>query len=169
MFWTALVFAVCFPYSDPVMVITEYAPYGDLLGFLRKSRGLHDTYYDDPDIKPLSSLNTKQLFGFASDIANGMKFLSSKKVGSICCFEVSWADKRLYSVVWTPLFRPQNNLKAVNNFSYLVGTLCASNEHQRAWDSPHSSHHNPEFHNISRSLKLRMPFPNMHLVIKVVV
>lgn len=62
------------------MAITEYVPYGDLLGYLRKSRGLHDTYYKDPDFKPQSSLSSKQLFGFAWDIANGMEFLSSKKV-----------------------------------------------------------------------------------------
>lgn len=62
------------------MAITEYVPYGDLLGYLRKSRGLHDTYYKDPDFKPQSSLRPKQLFGFALDIANGMAFLSSRKV-----------------------------------------------------------------------------------------
>jgi len=62
------------------MGITEYVPYGDLLGYLRKSRGLQDTYYNDPEIKPQSSLSSKQLFGFSWDIANGMEFLSSKKV-----------------------------------------------------------------------------------------
>lgn len=62
------------------MVITEYVPYGDLLGFLRKSRGLQDNYYKDPDIKPQSSLRPKQLFGFAWDIASGMEFLASEKI-----------------------------------------------------------------------------------------
>lgn len=70
----------CVTKSDPVMVITEYVPYGDLLGYLRKSRGLHDTYYNDPDIKPQSSLGSDHLFSFAWDIANGMDYLSSKKV-----------------------------------------------------------------------------------------
>ncbi|XP_020614889.1 platelet-derived growth factor receptor alpha-like [Orbicella faveolata] len=70
----------CVTKTDPVMAITEYAPYGDLLGYLRKSRGLHDTYYKDPDFKPQSSLRSKQLFGFALGIANGMEFLSSKKI-----------------------------------------------------------------------------------------
>ncbi|KAL9964653.1 hypothetical protein ACROYT_G028327 [Oculina patagonica] len=70
----------CVTKTDPVMVITEYVPYGDLLGYLRKSRGLNDTYYKDPDIKPQSSLSPKQLFSFAWDIANGMEFLSSKKI-----------------------------------------------------------------------------------------
>lgn len=62
------------------MAITEYVPYGDLLGYLRKSRGLNDTYYNDPDFEPQSSLRPKQLFRFALDIADGMNFLSSKKV-----------------------------------------------------------------------------------------
>lgn len=70
----------CVTKTDPVMAITEYVPYGDLLGYLRKSRGLHDTYYKDPDFKPQSSLRPKQLFGYALDIANGMEFLSSKKI-----------------------------------------------------------------------------------------
>ena len=65
------------------MGITEYAPFGDLLGYLRKSRGLRDTYYNDPDIKPHSSLRSKQLLGFSLDIASGMEFLSSKKVLAI--------------------------------------------------------------------------------------
>ena len=34
-----------------MLVLIEYVPYGDLLGYLRKSRGLNDTYYNDPDIK----------------------------------------------------------------------------------------------------------------------
>ena len=73
-----ITFFTCLP--DPVLGITEYVPYGDLLGYLRKSRGLQDTYYNDPEIKPRSSLISKQLFGFSYDIANGMEFLSSKKV-----------------------------------------------------------------------------------------
>ena len=65
------------------MGVTEYAPFGDLLGYLRKSRGLRDTYYNDPDIKANSSLSPKQLVGFSWDIANGMEFLSSKKVSHV--------------------------------------------------------------------------------------
>lgn len=70
----------CVTKSDPIMGITEYVPYGDLLGYLRRSRGLQDTYYNDAEIKPQSSLSSKRLFGFAWDIANGMDFLSSKKI-----------------------------------------------------------------------------------------
>ena len=62
------------------MVLIEYVPYGDLLGYLRKSRGLNDTYYKDPDIKPQTSLTSQQLMKFAWQIADGMSYLSSRKV-----------------------------------------------------------------------------------------
>ena len=62
------------------MVIIEYVPFGDLLGYLRKSRGLNDTYYKDPDIKPQTSLTSQQLIKFAWEIADGMSYLSSKSV-----------------------------------------------------------------------------------------
>ena len=62
------------------MVMFEYIPYGDLLGFLRKSRGLNDNYYKDPDVKPSSSLTSEQLLKFAREIADGMTFLAANKV-----------------------------------------------------------------------------------------
>ena len=66
------------------MVIIEYVPYGDLLGYLRKSRGLNDTYYKDPDIKPKSTLTSQQLIKFSWQVADGMAYLSDKKVGVKC-------------------------------------------------------------------------------------
>ena len=66
--------------ADPILVITEYVPYGDLLGYLRKSRGLNDTYYKDSDFKPQTTLMSQQLMSFAWQIADGMSYLSSKKV-----------------------------------------------------------------------------------------
>ena len=63
------------------MVIIEYVPYGDLLGYLRKSRGLNDTYYKDPDVKPMTNLTSQQLIKFAWQVADGMEYLSNKKVG----------------------------------------------------------------------------------------
>ena len=62
------------------MVLIEYVPYGDLLGYLRKSRGLNDTYYKDPDIKPQTNLPSEQLMKFAWQIADGMSYLASRKV-----------------------------------------------------------------------------------------
>jgi len=61
-------------------VLIEYVPFGDLLGYLRKSRGLNDTYYKDPDIKPKTSLTSQQLMKFAWQIADGMSYLSSKRI-----------------------------------------------------------------------------------------
>ena len=66
-------------FVEPLLVLIEYVPYGDLLGYLRKSRGLNDTYYKDPDIKPKSSLTSQQLMKFAWQIADGMKYLSLRK------------------------------------------------------------------------------------------
>ena len=53
------------------MVLIEYIPFGDLLGYLRKSRGLNDTYYKDPDVKPQSTLTAEQLIKFAWQVADG--------------------------------------------------------------------------------------------------
>lgn len=69
-----------FVFVDPVMVMFEYVPYGDLLGFLKRSRGLEDQYYNDPDIKPTSSLSSEQLLKFAQEIADGMAYLGTHKV-----------------------------------------------------------------------------------------
>ena len=63
-----------------MLVLIEYVPYGDLLGYLRKSRGLNDTYYNDPDIKPRTSLMPQQLMKFAWQIADGMSHLSTRSV-----------------------------------------------------------------------------------------
>jgi len=65
---------------DPLLVLIEYVPYGDLLGYLRKSRGLNDSYFNNPDRKPETNLTSKQLMRFAWQIANGMAYLSSRKV-----------------------------------------------------------------------------------------
>ena len=68
---------------EPLFVLIEYVPFGDLLGYLRKSRGLNDTYYKDPDIKPQTNLTSQQLIKFAWQIADGMSYLSSIPVGDV--------------------------------------------------------------------------------------
>jgi len=70
----------CVTENDPLLVLIEYVPFGDLLGYLRKSRGLHDTYYKNPDVKPQTNLTSEQLMRFAWQIADGMCYLSSKKI-----------------------------------------------------------------------------------------
>ncbi|XP_066024506.1 fibroblast growth factor receptor 1-A-like isoform X2 [Pocillopora verrucosa] len=67
----------CVTKSEPLLVLIEYVPFGDLLGYLRKSRGLSDTYYKDPNIKPQTNLTSQQLIKFAWQIADGMSYLSS--------------------------------------------------------------------------------------------
>ncbi|XP_066024995.1 proto-oncogene tyrosine-protein kinase receptor Ret-like [Pocillopora verrucosa] len=67
----------CVTKSEPLFVLIEYVPFGDLLGYLRKSRGLNDTYYKDQDIKPQTNLTSQQLIKFAWQIADGMSYLSS--------------------------------------------------------------------------------------------
>ena len=72
-----------FSILDPLLVLIEYVPYGDLLGYLRKSRGLNDTYFNSPDRKPKTNLTSQQLMRFAWQIADGMTYLSSRKVTNI--------------------------------------------------------------------------------------
>ncbi|XP_068685780.1 angiopoietin-1 receptor-like isoform X2 [Montipora foliosa] len=70
----------CVTESEPLMVLVEYVTFGDLLGYLRKSRGLNDTYYKNPDVKPETNLTSEQLMKFAWEVADGMCYLSSKKI-----------------------------------------------------------------------------------------
>ncbi|XP_027037229.1 tyrosine kinase receptor Cad96Ca-like [Pocillopora damicornis] len=70
----------CVTESEEPLVLIEYVPFGDLLGYLRKSRGLNDTYYKDPDIKPQTNLTSQQLMKFSWQIADGMSYLSSKSI-----------------------------------------------------------------------------------------
>ncbi|KAL9964688.1 hypothetical protein ACROYT_G028363 [Oculina patagonica] len=70
----------CVTESEPLLVVIEYVPFGDLLGYLRKSRGLNDTYYKDPDVKPKTNLTSHQLMKFAWQVADGMSYLSSKRI-----------------------------------------------------------------------------------------
>ena len=68
---------------EPLFALIEYVPFGDLLGYLRKSRGLNDTYYKDPDIKPQTNLTSQQLMKFAWQIADGMSYLASIPVSDV--------------------------------------------------------------------------------------
>ena len=75
-----------------MLVLIEYIPYGDLLGYLRKSRGLNDTYFKDPDIKPQTSLTSQKLMKFSWQVADGMSYLSSRSVSCnilLLCIQIS--------------------------------------------------------------------------------
>ncbi|CAH3157711.1 unnamed protein product [Pocillopora meandrina] len=54
----------CVTESEQLLVLIEYVPFGDLLGYLRKSRGLKDTYFQDPEVKPQTNLTSQQLMKF---------------------------------------------------------------------------------------------------------
>lgn len=60
------------------LVIVEFACHGDLLGYLLKSRGLPDTYYQTTG--KLTRVTAKKMMTFAWQIANGMDFLAENKV-----------------------------------------------------------------------------------------
>ncbi|CAH3045752.1 unnamed protein product, partial [Pocillopora meandrina] len=61
----------------PPLVILEFVSHGDLLGYLKKSRGETDDYYDVKCAETSSKIPTEQLYKFACDIARGMAFISA--------------------------------------------------------------------------------------------
>ena len=63
----------------PMMLVLEYAPYGDLLGYLRKTRGLEDKYYSSSECCK-QEVTSYDMLSFAQQVASGMSFLASKKV-----------------------------------------------------------------------------------------
>jgi serine/threonine protein kinase len=67
-------------FSEPIWVVTEYVAHGDLLGFLRKCRGIEDSVYHGVANYCGSSLTQQQLLGMAKDIACGMEHLAQNKV-----------------------------------------------------------------------------------------
>ncbi|XP_068753386.1 ephrin type-A receptor 7-like isoform X3 [Montipora capricornis] len=69
----------CQSSSDPILIILEYMPYGDLLGYLRKSRG-HCDIYNSGEKKPTSRLTAMDLLSFAWMTADGMSYLASVRV-----------------------------------------------------------------------------------------
>lgn len=79
--------------ESPVCMILEYMCHGDLLGFLRASRGHHGMYTvfpcSDDDI-PQVNLTSRDLMSIAAKIASGMAFLAERKVvhGSLCASNV---------------------------------------------------------------------------------
>ena len=68
-------------FPGPPLVILEFVPHGDLLGYLKKSQGENDDYYNLRNKESTPSKITKQqLYQFARDIACGMEFISAHQV-----------------------------------------------------------------------------------------
>ena len=65
-------------YTVHPILIMEYLPCGDLLGYLRKSRGIEDKYHCGEG--EALELGTYDFVSFARQIATGMVFLGSKGV-----------------------------------------------------------------------------------------
>ena len=100
---------ILFFFLEPLLVLIEYVPFGDLLGYLRKSRGLNDTYYKGPGIKPQTNLTPQQLMKFAWQIADGMSYLSSIPVSDVTTLLVMSLENKAHTHYtsllidyWTP-------------------------------------------------------------------
>ena len=86
-------------------MVMEYLALGDLLGFLRKSRGIHDKYHLGEG--SIEELGIYDLVSFAKQIATGMVFLGSRGVRvHLPSLKIAWtrvilADLMLQGVVST--------------------------------------------------------------------
>ena len=69
----------CCCQDGPLYVIVEYAPHGNLRDFLRKHRPRSS--YDNSEEKEEKTLTQKDLVSFAYQVARGMEYLASRKVG----------------------------------------------------------------------------------------
>ena len=92
--------------SESFLALIEYVPFGDLLGYLRKSRGLNDTYFKDPDFKSQTNLTSQQLMKFAWKIADGMSYLSSK---SVSCNNLFLMTLKIVKNYFFPCLSMSNN------------------------------------------------------------
>ena len=75
----------CCLFPGPPLVILEFVPHGDLLGYLKKSRGENDNYYNLTTKSMPCKITEQQLYQFAYDIACGMEFLSAHQVSCLVC------------------------------------------------------------------------------------
>ena len=74
-------------------MVVEYMCHGDLLGFLRGSRGHHGMYTVSPGINnqpPCLNLSSRDLLSVAAKIANGMRFLADRKVRECKTHYIIW-------------------------------------------------------------------------------
>ena len=70
-------------------MVMEYLALGDLLGLLRKSRGIHDKYHLGEG--SIEELGIYDLVSFAKQIATGMVFLGSRGVrGHLLSLKIAW-------------------------------------------------------------------------------
>ena len=60
-------------------------PFRDLLGYLRRSRGVNNFYYDDPEIELTTNLTSQQMLKYAWQISDAMRYIASKKLLGFSC------------------------------------------------------------------------------------
>lgn len=83
-----LTYVISFLLSPGYLYIAiEYAPYGNLLDFLRKSRVLETDPAFAKEHGTASTLTSQQLLQFAVDVATGMHYLSDKQVSRRRCLK----------------------------------------------------------------------------------
>ena len=66
-------------------MVMEYMCHGDLLGFLRASRGIPNMFSISPGARyqpPPLGLCSRDIINFAIKIANGMRYLADRKVSN---------------------------------------------------------------------------------------
>jgi serine/threonine protein kinase len=80
--------------EHPMYMVMEYMCHGDLLGFLRASRGHYGMHTVSPGFRnyqpPNLQLSSRDLLGIAAKVTNGMRFLTDRKVvhRALCCKNV---------------------------------------------------------------------------------
>ena len=82
----------------------EYLWRGDLLGYLRKSRGVFDQYHHG--VGGVDHLTTYDMVLFAKQIAHGMTFLASRGVSAqtlsgqhVVLHVIKWHDLQIFKVI----------------------------------------------------------------------
>lgn len=75
--------ASVFARSGPLYVIVEYASKGNLREYLQARRPPGLEYCYNPSHNPEEQLSSKDLVSCAYQVARGMEYLASKKVGSL--------------------------------------------------------------------------------------
>ena len=72
--------------AGPICMVMEYMCHGDLLGFLRATRGHDNMYTVLPGLKetPRLKLTSRDLLNIITQVASGMQFLSENKVRRSC-------------------------------------------------------------------------------------
>lgn len=92
--------------GKPLYMVLEYMCHGDLLGFLRASRGHYGMYTISPGIRnqpPCLHLSSRDLLSIAAKVANGMRFLADRKLAhrALCARNIlvgTSMDIKIYNV-----------------------------------------------------------------------